>query len=266
MLFNYRNMNLTELINHPERMDRETLYDLRSLLALHPYYQTARLLMLQNLYLLHDVTFDEELRRAAIYITDRRVLFNLIEAAHYKLQKSQQTNKARGVAGAKDPDAEGANHGSRTAELIDNFLDSLPEQEEEKEKKPRRRPTPADAAVDYVAYLLESEMDDMETEEIAAPQMKGQSLIDDFINREGGRIVLPELEPQPAEQSSESKDTTPANSIYTETMAKIYVRQGRYSQALEIIKRLNLENPKKNAYFADQIRFLEKLVINQRAK
>ena len=47
-------MNLDELIAHPERMDRETLYDLRSIIALHPYYQTARLLMLQNLYLLHD--------------------------------------------------------------------------------------------------------------------------------------------------------------------------------------------------------------------
>ena len=77
-------MDLTQLINHPEQMDKETLYDLRSLLAQYPYYQTARLLMLQNLYLLHDSSFDEELRRAAVYVTDRRDIFNLVEAAHYK--------------------------------------------------------------------------------------------------------------------------------------------------------------------------------------
>ena len=71
-------MDLRELINHPEQMDRDTLFELRSLLALHPYFQTARLLMLQNLYLLHDTSFDEELRRAAIYITDRKVLTELI--------------------------------------------------------------------------------------------------------------------------------------------------------------------------------------------
>ena len=47
---------ITELIQHPERMDRDTLYELRSLCALYPYYQTVRLLMLQNLYLLHDPT------------------------------------------------------------------------------------------------------------------------------------------------------------------------------------------------------------------
>ena len=79
-------MEIAELINHPERLDRDTLYELRSLLALYPYFQTARVLMLQNLYLLHDPTFDEELRRAAIYITDRKVLFQMIEAGHYQLR------------------------------------------------------------------------------------------------------------------------------------------------------------------------------------
>ena len=65
-------MEISEYISHPERLDKDTLYELRSLLALYPYFQTARLLLLHNLYLLHDSTFDEELRRASIYITDRK--------------------------------------------------------------------------------------------------------------------------------------------------------------------------------------------------
>ena len=81
-------MDLTQLINHPELMNKETLYDLRSMVALYPYYQTARLLMLQNLYLLHDSSFDEELRRAAVFITDRKKLFDLVEAAHYRLKQA----------------------------------------------------------------------------------------------------------------------------------------------------------------------------------
>ena len=36
-------MDIKRLILHPEYMDRETLYDLRSFIALHPYYQTARI-------------------------------------------------------------------------------------------------------------------------------------------------------------------------------------------------------------------------------
>ena len=88
-------MELTELIEHPERLDRETLFELRSMVALYPYFQTARLLLLQNLYLLHDPTFDEELRRAAIYITDRSVLFQMVEAAHYKLKTPRETKRKR---------------------------------------------------------------------------------------------------------------------------------------------------------------------------
>ena len=53
---------------------------------------------------------------------------------------------------------------------------------------------------------------------------------------------------------------------FTETLARIYIKQGRYEKALEIIKRLNLNIPKKNAYFADQIRFLDKLIINNKNK
>lgn len=41
-------LDLEQLIKHPQTMDKETLYDLRSLIALYPYFQTARLLMLQT--------------------------------------------------------------------------------------------------------------------------------------------------------------------------------------------------------------------------
>ena len=251
-------MEIAELIQHPERMDRDTLYELRSLLALYPYYQPARLLMLQNLFLLHDATFDEELRRAAIYVTDRNVLFQMVEAGHYRLKTERR---------APEPPRPRQEQDSRTLSLIDDFLDSLPPEETE-EKKPRRKPTPADAAVDYVAYLLESEdyADDNQPAEV--PQLKGQSLIDSFIEQDKGKIVLnenptlkPELEPEAAEQEKDGEE-----GVYTETLARIYIKQGKYSRALEIIKHLSLVDSEKNAYFADQIRFLEKLIINSNNK
>ena len=255
-------MDLEQLIKHPELMDKETLYDLRSLLALYPYYQTARLLLLQNLYLLHDPSFDEELRRSAVYVTDREVVFNLVEAAHYKLHAPVKNEPG---AGGK---AEKANDGSRTISLIDKFLDSIPADSDEgkgTEGKKKRKPTPADAAIDYVSYLLETEGDAGVDETDTSPAMRGQDLIDNFINNEGGKIELKE-EPEfmPEIESNDKKEGD--EKYFTETLAQIYIRQGRYSKALEIIKRLNLNYPKKNAYFADQIRFLEKLIINNKYK
>ena len=255
-------MEIVELINHPERLDRDTLYELRSVLALYPYFQTARLLMLQNLFLLHDPSFDEELRRAAIYITDRKVIFQMIEAEHYKLPTPQK----KGVDG-KEADKE--ERKSRTLSLIDSFLESIPKEEEEAaDKQPKRKPTPADAAVDYVAYLLECESDEERKERDEVPQLIGHSLIDSFIENDKGKIILndnPTLKPE-MEEAPAGEEKEPEENYLTETLARIYIKQGRYSKALEIIRRLSLQYPKKNAYFADQIRFLEKLIINSNNK
>ena len=254
---------IVELIKHPERLDRDTLYELRSLLALYPYYQTVRLLMLQNLYLLHDPTFDEELRRAAIYITDRKMLFNLVEAPHYQLRKVTPMPMTKPVT--SEPETTDQKE-DRTISLIDNFLGSIPKDEEKAPEEPKRKPTPADAAVDYVAYLLETEGEEPEQTEV--PEMRGQALIDSFINSDKKKFVLNEDPVPPSEPNPEPVEEAEGieEEYFTETLARIYIKQGRYSKALEIIRRLSLQVPKKNAYFADQIRFLEKVIINNNKK
>lgn len=255
-------MDIAHYFQHPEDLNKKTLYDLRSLLALYPYYQPVRVLLLKNLFLLHDPTFDEELRRAAIYITDRKVLFNLVEAVHYQLHNIEKST-ANEVVTNTEKTTEKPLKADRTVSLIDSFLEQIPE-EKSTTNEGKRKPTPTDATVDYVAYLLEAENSKKED---AVPELRGQSLIDDFINKEGGRITLQEeTEYEPDLEESNEVVEVDDNGYFTETLARIYIKQGRYSKALEIIKRLNLVYPKKNRYFADQIRFLEKLIINNNKK
>ena len=77
--------------------------------------------------------------------------------------------------------------------------------------------------------------------------------------------------PAPARKSPAERENTPQtvpsepaadDTFFTESLAKIYIKQRRYEKALQIIKKLSLKYPEKNIYFADQIRFLEKLIIN----
>ena len=277
-------------------MNRETLYDLRALLALYPYYQTARLLMLQNLYLLHDPSFDEELRRAAIYISDRKVIFQMVEAAHYQL-KSQNSNRHEAVEGKPKSD--------RTSSLIDHFLHSIPTEAEEREKEPeeKRKPTPADAAVDYVAYLMETE-----TATEQEQPSRTIALIDDFIEEGGFKLHKDKEEDDQedaqeapsasdsgiasgnanASDSADASDGTNASDVadvnanagakpadaadadsggvFTETLARIYIKQGKYERAYQIIDRLYKQHPQKSAFYVDQLRFLEKLMLNEKKK
>lgn len=273
-------MSIQELTQHPELLNRETLYELRQITASYPYYQPARLLMIKNLYLLHDPSFDEELRRAAIFFTDRKVLFNLVESAHYRLKhKSPQSFS---TAPDRRNVTETAGKGeSRTVSLIDTFLNSIPEEEGEKKDKAdngtpaaekRRMPTAADATVDYVAYLLATDFEELnETSEpeepiaLADTKMNGGALIDAFINNENGRITLQD-EPEyvPEVPIADNSEREPEDEYLTETLAGIYIKQGRYKKALDIMNRVNEKATKKNIYFDDQKRFLAKLIANQK--
>jgi len=50
----------------------------------------------------------------------------------------------------------------------------------------------------------------------------------------------------------------------TESNAKKLIIAHKYKDAIEILRALNLNNPKKSVYFADQIRFLEKVIANSK--
>lgn len=76
--------------------------------------------------------------------------------------------------------------------------------------------------------------------------------------------VLPKTTGRDQENTEQSASSESSNddTFFTESLAKIYIKQRRYEKALQIIKKLSLKYPEKNIYFADQIRFLEKLIIN----
>lgn len=243
-------LNLSDYVKYPDRLDGDTLASLRKLVDAYPYFQPARLLYLRNLYQFHNADFDKELRMASLFLPDRKALFQLIEGLNYRLEPQKKHQSASVKADGEE---------NRTYSLIDSFLASIPEE------KPRR-PVPVDASTDYIGYLMQTE--GIPESSSSVPRMQHQDLIDDFIGQGGRRIVLTDqadedLQTPVLPDESESEEN---EDYFTETLAKIYIKQRRYTKALEIIRRLSLKYPKKNRYFADQIRFLEKLIINNKNK
>ena len=226
--------NLSTYISHPEKLNRDTLYELRMIVGKYPYFDTARLLMLKNLYLLHDIEFGKEMRKAAIYLKSRWPIFELM--AGYG---TAPTNEEAPADIPVD----------RTMALIDAFLETIPSENLSLEAE-------SAAAVDYVSAYLKGETEDNKN----IPELRGQELIDNFLSAENEKISL-DLNATTDNEKEELVDTPDTEaSFFTETLANIYIKQRKYHKALEIIKRLYLEFPNKNRYFADQIRFLEKII------
>ena len=251
-------MDIAHYIAHPEALDKDTLYQLREVVARYPYYHAARLLFLQNLFLLHDPAFGEELRRSALFLPDRRVLFKLVEGDSYDLSHPRP---------AREPESRAKTAEERHRDIIDSYLygDGA-----EGASPVRRQPSREDATTDYTAFLLALDDATPVPEMAQDTQEKTQhrsNLLNSYLEKVPGRIELkeePEFKPElPAESADEDGL---GEEFFTETLARIYIKQGRYSKAIEIIRRINLNNPKKSAYFADQIRFLEKLLANDKRR
>ncbi|MBR3857403.1 MAG: tetratricopeptide repeat protein [Bacteroidaceae bacterium] len=242
--------HIIDYIRRPDTIDDDAIAQLQALTQEHPYFHIARILLLQALYKKHDPAYDETLRRTAILVPNREAIFRLTEEPHY----TQAEEHKRYEETTDDSE-------SRTVSLIDNFLEA------QTPVSPVSHPI--DAAQDYIGYLLQQESRQGTQRQEALP-MNGGGVVEDFLENEHGRIVLDDnLEDEHNESQSDDSnvyENDENNEILTEIMAGIYIKQGKYENAVKIIRQLSLKYPKKNRYFADQIRFLEKLIINNKHK
>lgn len=280
--------DLYRWMEDPSLLSEETLRPLEKLIEAYPCFSTARLLYLKNLAAVKDIRLEEEIKKMAVYVPDRRKLFNLLEGERYGLQLRPLPKET-----ASREDA---------FSLIDAFLSSNADASLEEKAPVVDSPLlfHPSASSDYIHWSL-STAEETPEKETPSPQLQHQDLIDSFLREDEGkssvglnRLVRKEPGKQPGSENAETEEkkeipsekakepeeakaaNTPqsikeleethakslSDSYFTETLARIYVKQKRYEKALQIIKNLSLNYPEKNVYFADQIRFLEKLIIN----
>ncbi len=236
--------HLIDYVRRPELMDVQAVANLSDRVTKYPYFHAARVLLLKALYQQHDEKFDSQLRKASILLPSRESLFHIFESNKYLPTSTVPTKKQ--TTKSQDP----------TQQLLDNFLQHIPAQ-------PRQRTQKVDASTDYIGYLMQQEGETMMSgaENDSSDSM---DVIDKFLQNEPTKLRLEEKKDEEYDRPDMEMENNACSDVFTETLAQIYIKQGNFERAIEIIKRLSLKYPKKNRYFADQIRFLEKILINNK--
>ena len=90
-------------------------------------------------------------------------------------------------------------------------------------------------------------------------QVTSSQLIDRFLKVGDYRVVAQMGECDEDEQITTEAEFDEEDDLVSEELAEIYAQQGLKKEAIEIYRKLSLLNPKKSAYFADQIEKLRNL-------
>jgi hypothetical protein len=222
------------LIKQPDLVTTEQLLDLKDMVELFPYFAPSRLFYAKALQKSNSVMFGSNLKFSSIYTSNRRWLYYYIhpeKKVSTELYKRDKTNKSNGnyfdMINAVESD------GGDAKQSLKNLAERL-------------RSARSLVAGDAVS-IANANVDPKKTE-IAEEIPRKIDLVEE------NRV-----------QELDSSVSFPSNGAdYSEVNARNLIKERKYTEAIEILRVLNLNNPKKSVYFADQIRFLEKVIANSK--
>ena len=253
---------LIQFIERPDLLKEQTIGELKEIVDEFPYFQSAQLLYTYNLFSLANFRFAGYLKTCSIYATDRTVLYQLLHHRRQQVPKPEQKTPVKTKVQETSPLFELAEEKQITNTEFPQISSFVKTEDE---------------TIDFDLLSFDQtddiyELDESESTPFQAniPQQKEEvdakpgakvDLIEQFIK------VNPIIQPRTeifAEHNEHfrSGDETAADNdeFITETLSRIYLKQGHYQKAIDSFKRLSLKFPEKSVYFAQQIEEIKKLL------
>jgi hypothetical protein len=270
--------DLIKYLNNKEPLTEDSLLMLSELRNAYPYFQTVHLLTLKNKFILGRDDWKKEVDNVSAYVTDRRVIYELL----YPIESDESADQPGETITITEDHVEQPIIEIEIKETTVPVKEELPEpkkqslrdnisglltlQLEELELvNPEEAVLMPEIGIDFDKtygsrisdpdlLVIESEEEDSE------PGVDEKELIDKFI--ETSPRLVPRTEDKPQIDISEDS-VKEHDGIFTDTLAKIYIKQGYYSRAIFTYEKLILKYPEKSDYFASQIEAIKNLTNKQ---
>ncbi|MFY9243213.1 MAG: hypothetical protein WAO74_09315 [Polaribacter sp.] len=240
-------INYIEILKNKEALDQVETTQLKSIVDEFPYFQSARALYLKSLKNNDSFKYNKELKITAAYTNDRAVLFDFITEISNQNKEKTKTEIAE-IIPKLEKEKVIVVHKNETV-----IADDVQKAEQGLEKG---KPIIFSKTENYSfnEWLQLSSKKPITRKEISPKIIsEKEEIIEKFIQNN------PKIEPLSKDKNiviSISKNQQDS-SLMTETLAKVYLEQNKFENAIQAYRILSLKYPEKSGFFADQIKRIQ---------
>ena len=265
--------NFIKYLDNPELLSSVPADEMEPILKEFPYCQTGQLMYTIQLNANNSILFEDQLKKAASYCSDRHKLFEYI---HRETKKEAHQEKAEIINPLEKPlvdekfvPAEGKDElAILEKEYLSHAVSSsilLESDELIREIENAQEPVEAKEVdlfdvnkehtfSDWLKHYNGEEVNEQKEVSLKDKKTINLDIINKFIQED------PKIEPKKTtfySPTNMARLSVTDNGLVSETLALIHVDQGNFEEAIKTYEKLMLKNPKKRSYFASQIKILK---------
>jgi hypothetical protein len=291
-------IEFNNLLNNSEKANTTSPEVLENIIHEFPYFQAVKALQLKNFKNNNSFKYNEALKKTAAYTIDRKVLFEYITSLNFDKKTANEIEILEEIE-VVEPETVKVLHSKITSlfkskkqkeELIlpeekvdtnppaisetnnregDRVLTDAEETKEANEVLELGKPLQFSSAEphsfnEWMQLIsqkpIEREEKAFKTDKISSKIEDKFSLIDKFI--ETNPKIKP-IDKQAVNIDISAESNYQSESLMTETLAKVYLEQKKYDNALQAYRILSLKYPEKSSFFANRIKAIKILQKNK---
>ena len=236
--------NYIKILNQPELIENKNSFELKAILKEYPYFQSARALYLKTLKNQESFKYNNQLKITAAYTNDRTILFDFITSKSFNATPPKR------------------NIPKPTIHEIYSSVNSI---EEAKEALNIGKPISfvKNETYSFNQWLqLGSKKPIVRTEPVVQSKKESikDAIIDNFI---ANNPKISRVQKNASPQTKTVEKTVKHPQLMTETLAKVYLEQKKFDNAIKAYEILSLKYPEKSGFFADQIKRIQIIQNNK---